>query len=138
MDWDSSSGVSCGNGLGKCSDMTEIYMNILSPNGDNPIIDDKELQKEFTYNFTNYNGDNWKNLWHNKLRAPWCLGANVWSQNMTYNCGVMGPDWFTIYDDPNSYNKYGIIPCYGHLGATYGFISGHAYFPGGQISGYKP
>ena len=138
VDWDSSSGVSCGNGWGKCSDMAEIYMNILSPNADNPIVGDKELQKEFTSHFTNYNGDNWEKLWNNQIRAPWCLGANAWSQNMTYNCGVMGPDWFYIYDYPNSYTKYGIIPCYGHLGATYGFNSGHVYFPGGKITGYKP
>jgi hypothetical protein len=138
VDWDSSSGVSCGNGWGKCSEMAEIYMNMFSPEADNPILGDKELQKEFTENFTNYNGNNWEKLWNNKIRAPYCLGANAWGQDSTYNCGVMGPDWFYLYDDPNNDTKYGIIPCYGHLGATYGFNSGHAYFPGGELTGYKP
>ena len=138
VDWDSSSGLSCGNGWGKCSDMAEIYMNILSPTADNPIIGDKKLQKIFTENFTNYNGSNLDSLYNNRIRAPWCLGANAWSQDMTYNSGVMGPDWFGIYDDPNSYDTYGMIPCYGHLGATYGFNSGHAYFPPGKLTAWEP
>ena len=138
VDWDASSGLSCGNGWGKCSEMAEIYMNIISPNADNPIIGDKELQREFTNNFIDYNGSNWKKLWNNKIRPPWCLGASAWSQNLTYNCGVMGPDWFYIYDNPNSNTDYGIIPCYGHLGSTYGFNSGHLYFPGGTIKAYPP
>ena len=137
LDWDSSSGVSCGNGWGKTSDMAEIYMNILSPNADNPIIGDKELQKIYANKFLNYNGDNWKNLWNNKIRAPFCLAANAWGQNYTYNCGIMGPDWFYMYDS-NSSQEYGIIPCYGHLGSTYGFNSGHAYFPGGTIKPWPP
>ena len=67
------------------------------------------------------------------------MGANAWSQDSTYNCGVMGPDWFSLtnMEDTNS-KKAGYIPCYGHLGDTYGFQSGHAYFPGGTITAYKP
>ena len=134
VDWDSSSGVLCGNTWGKCSDMAEIYMNILSPNADNPILGDKQLQKIFCENFINYNGSNWERLFNNKLRAPYCMGANIWSQDSTYNCGVMGPDWFYIMD----YNENGYIPVYGHLGSTYGFNSGHVYFPPGKITAYKP
>lgn len=139
VDWDSSSGLSCGNGWGKCSDMAEIYMNILSPNADYPIVGNKELQKSFCEQFINYNGKNWEKLWNNKIRAPWCVGANAWSQDMTYNCGVMGPDWFLITNvkDQNN-NNNGYIPCYGHLGDTYGYQSGHIYFPGGKIKAYKP
>ena len=37
LDWDSSSGVSCGNAWGKCTNVAEIYMNILSPDADNSI-----------------------------------------------------------------------------------------------------
>ena len=138
VDWDASSGVMDGNSWGKCSDMAEIYMNILSPNADNPILGDKQLQKIFTENFNNYNGSNWKRLYNNRIRAPYCLGANAWSQDTTYNSGVMGPDWFYMLDYPNSYSKYGMIPCYGHLGSTYGFQSGHIYFPGGTIKAYEP
>ena len=138
VDWDASSGVMDGNCWGKCSDMAEIYMNILSPNADNPILGDKQLQKIFTENFINYNGSNWERLYNNRIRAPYCLGANIWSQDLSYNSGVMGPDWFEIFDYPNSDTKYGLIPCYGHLGATYGFQSGHIYFPGGKIKAYEP
>ena len=138
VDWDASSGVMDGNSWGKCSDMAEIYMNILSPNADNPILGDKKLQKIFTENFNNYNGSNWQKLYNNRIRAPYCLGANAWSQDFTYNSGVMGPDWFYIVDNPDSYSNYGMIPCYGHLGSTYGFQSGHVYFPGGKIGPYEP
>lgn len=142
VDWDASSGVMDGNSWGKCSDMAEIYMNILSPNADNPILGDKQLQKLFTENFNNYNGSNWKRLYNNRIRAPYCLGANAWSQDLTYNSGVMGPDWFYILDYPDypysPDSTYGMIPCYGHLGSTYGFQSGHVYFPGGEIKAYKP
>ena len=139
VDWDSSSGLSCGNGWGKCSDMAEIYMNILSPNAENPILGDSELQSAFCEEFINYNGKNWEKLWNNKLRAPWCMGANAWSQDSTYNCGVMGPDWFSLTNiKDTSLNNAGYIPCYGHLGDTYGFQSGHVYFPGGTITEYKP
>jgi hypothetical protein len=41
--WDSSSGLSCENGCGKCSDITEIYIKILSPNADYQIVGNKEL-----------------------------------------------------------------------------------------------
>ena len=54
----------------------------------------------------------------------------------------MGPDWFYILDYPDypysPDSTYGMIPCYGHLGSTYGFQSGHVYFPGGEIKAYKP
>ena len=132
-DWDSSSGVSCGNGWGKCSDMAEIYMNILSPNADNPVMG-KEIQKIFTEQFTNYNGSNSMILDNNRIRSPFCSGSNAWGQDSTYNCGVMGPDWFYFMD----YNETGYIPCYGHLGSTDGFNSCHTYFPGGVIKPYPP
>ena len=58
---------------------------------------------------------------------------------MTYNCGVMGPDWFLITNiKDQDDNNNGYIPCYGHLGDTYGYQSGHIYFPGGKINAYKP
>ena len=41
-------------------------------------------------------------------------------------------------DKPNSYSRYGIIPCYGHLGDTYGSVSGHIYVPGGKLVAYPP
>lgn len=139
-DWDAASGLMDGNAWGKASNMAEIYMNILSPNADNPVID-KEIQKEFVNEFINYMGPNWKTLYNNKLRAPWCAQTQAWSQNYTYNCGVMGPDWFSFTDknpyDMNS-SDYGTIPCYGHLGSTWGYNSCNVYFPGGTIKAYRP
>jgi hypothetical protein len=137
VDWDASSGVSCGNCWGKCTSMAEIYMNILSPNAENSLIAN-EIQELFVNTFINYNGRNALELDKNKIRAPWCLGANAWSQEYTYNCGVMGPDWFYLYDYPLSYTNYGVIPCYGHLGATYGYCSCTLYFPSGILKPYTP
>ena len=135
-DWDAASGLLDGNTWGKPSNMAEIYMNIMSPNADNPIIS-KEIQKEFVNQFINYMGPNWKTLYNNKLRAPWCLQTQAWSQNYTYNCGVMGPDWFA-FTDSNSDQNYGTIPCYGHYGSTWGYNSCNVYFPGGKIKPYQP
>lgn len=137
FDWDSSSGVSCGNGWGKCSDMAEIYMNMCSYNALNPIMP-SEINKQYIDAFINYIGPNANSLFNNKIRAPYCAGVQAWSQDYTYNCGFMGPDWFTLYDKPNSNKEYGVIPCYGHLGATYGFCSCHIYFPGGKLLPYPP
>ena len=79
--------------------------------------------------------------------APYCLGGQAWSQGLTYNCGAMGPDWFYMlnenpgpyYQNPDWKNgKIGVIPCYGHLGATYGYCSCHIYFPKGVQKAYPP
>jgi hypothetical protein len=135
-DWDASSGLSCGNIWTKCSAMAEVYMNILSPTAANPLMGD--AQEVYCNNLTNYAGPNSVELDKNRIRAPWCLGANAWSQGYTYNCGVMGPDWFYLYDNPNSNTKYGVIPCFGHLGSTYGYCSCNLYFPGGTLKAYEP
>ena len=137
VDWDSSSGTLDGNSWGKCSGMAEIYMNIFSPTAENPLMP-KEVQATYVNEFLRYEGANWESLWNNQLRSPYCLGGQAWSQGGTYNCGSMGPDWFYIYDNPNSYSRYGIIPCYGHLGDTYGSVSGHIYVPGGKLVAYPP
>lgn len=136
VDWDSTSGVSCGNAWGKCSDFAEIYMNMLSLNPRNPLLYD--IQHDFINEFINYAGPNATKLHENRLRAPWCAGVNAWSQDYTYNCGVMGPDWFEFMITKNSYNNYGMIPCYGHLGSTYGYCSCNVYFPPGDIRPYPP
>tara|TARA_Y100000389_G_scaffold187553_1_gene209073 strand:+ start:77 stop:931 length:855 start_codon:yes stop_codon:yes gene_type:complete len=129
VDWDSTSGVLCGNGWGTCSNMAEIYMNIFSPTAENPILD-KEIHSIYVNEFLNYTGPNWKNLWYNQIRSPYCLGGSAWGQGGTYNCGSMGPDWFALYDDSSEDAYcYGCIPCYGHLGDTYGSVSGHVYVP---------
>ena len=137
VDWDASSGTLDGNSWGPCSGMAEIYMNIFSPTAENPIMD-KEVQAIYVNEFLRYDGPNWKSLWNNQLRAPYCLGGQAWSQGGTYNCGAMGPDWFYIYDYPRGYDTYGIIPCYGHLGDTYGSVSGHIYVPGDELKVYPP
>tara|TARA_R110002074_G_scaffold392338_1_gene577782 strand:+ start:43 stop:2469 length:2427 start_codon:yes stop_codon:yes gene_type:complete len=146
VDWDSSSGVMCGNGWGTCSGMAEIYMNIFSPTADHPIMP-KEVQKSYVENFLQYQGPNWRALYNNKLRAPFCMGGQAWSQGYTYNCGSMGPDWFYIMNrDPGPWfqtkdwndGNAGVIPCYGHLGDTYGYCSCHIYFPGGTLKAYHP
>ena len=139
-DWDAASGLMDGNIWGKPSNMAEIYMNVLSPNADNPILD-KEIQKDFVNEFINYMGPNWKTLYNNKLRSPWCAQTEAWGHGYTYNCGVMGPDWFQFTDinyDKNTTKSYGTIPCYGHLGSTWGYNSCNVYFPGGEIKPYQP
>ena len=146
VDWDASSGTLDGNSWGPCSGMAEIYMNIFSPTAENPIMN-KEVHAIYVNEFLRYDGPNSQSLWQNQLRAPYCLGGQAWSQGGTYNCGAMGPDWFYILSgDPGPYyqNKgwsdgtIGLIPCYGHLGDTYGSVSGHAYFPGGKMTAYPP
>ena len=146
VDWDSSSGGMDGNSWGLCSGMAEVYMNIFSPTAENPIMP-KEIQASYVEEFLRYEGSNWKALYNNKLRAPFCLGGNTWSQGATYNCGAMGPDWFYMLSgDPGPYYEkpewsdgvIGAIPCYGHLGQTYGYCSGHVYFPGGTLRAYPP
>ena len=146
VDWDASSGVMCGNGWGACSGMAEIYMNIFSPTAEHPIMP-KEVQKSYVENFLQYEGPNWKSLYNNKLRAPYCLGGQAWGQGFTYNCGSMGPDWFYMMNrNPGPWyqknvwsdGKAGVIPCYGHLGDTYGYCSCHVYFPGGTLKAYPP
>ena len=146
VDWDSSSGVLDGNSWGPCSGMAEVYMNIFSPTAENPIMPE-EIQKAYVNEFLKYDGQNWKSLYNNQIRAPFCLGGTAWSQGATYNCGAMGPDWFYILSgDPGGwYTKQGwkngtigLIPCYGHLGDTYGSVSGHVYFPGGKMKAYPP
>ena len=113
-------------------------MNIFSPTAEHPIMP-KEIHKDYVNEFLNYTGPNQTSLANNQLRAPFCLGGGAWSQGGTYNCGSMGPDWFEIYDDPsNNATRYGIIPCWGHLGSTYGSESGHTYFPGGKLKVYPP
>ena len=135
VDWDSTSGVMDGNSWGPCSGMAEIYMNIFSPTAENPILS-KDIHSVYVNEFLNYNGSNWKELYNNQIRAPYCMGGNAWSQGSTYNCGAMGPDWINLYDRATA--PYGVIPCYGHLGETYGSCSGHIYFPGGKLTPYKP
>lgn len=146
VDWDASSGVMDGNAWGPCSGMAEMYMNIFSPTAENPIMP-KEIQATYVQEFLSYSGPNWKALYNNKLRAPFCLGGQAWGQGSTYNCGAMGPDWFYITSgDPGPYyskpgwknGTIGVIPCYGHLGETYGSCSGHVYFPGGTLKAYPP
>ena len=136
VDWDASSGLMDGNSWGPCSGMAEMYMNIFSPTAENPIMP-KEIQAAYVEEFLRYEGSNWKALYNNQLRAPYCLGGQAWGQGSTYNCGAMGPDWIGIYDT-DSNQKYGVIPCYGHLGETYGSCSGHVYFPGGKLTPYPP
>ena len=146
VDWDATSGVMDGNAWGLCSGMAEVYMNIFSQTAENPIMP-MEVQRSYVNEFLRYDGPNWKELYNNQLRAPFCLGGEAWSQGGTYNCGAMGPDWFYILSgDPGpSYGNtgwkngtIGLIPCYGHLGDTYGSVSGHVYFPGGKMTAYKP
>ena len=96
-----------------------------------------DIQTEYVNRFLNYNGPNVNNLWNNQLAAPYCLDGQAWSQGATYNCGSMGPDWFYIYDKNNNWN-YGLIPCFGHMGETYGFCSSHIYFPGGTMTAFPP
>ena len=136
VDWDSTSGVNCGNGWGKCSDFAEIYMNMLNLNPYNPILG--EIQYDFINEFVNYAGPNALKLHENRLRAPWCAGVNAWSQDYTYNCGVMGPEWFEMFITKNEYYNYGMIPCYGHYGSTYGYCSCNIYFPPGKLKPYAP
>lgn len=146
VDWDASSGVMCGNGWGTCSGMAEIYMNIFSPTAINPIMP-KEVQQDYVEKLIQYEGPNWQALYNNKIMAPYCLGGQAWSQGLTYNCGAMGPDWFYMlnenpgpyYQNPDWKNgKIGVIPCYGHLGSTYGYCSCHIYFPKGVQKAYPP
>ena len=137
VDWDASSGVMDGNSWGHCTGMAEIYMNIFSPTAENPLMP-AEVQGAYVEEFLDYNGVNWKALYNNQIRAPFCLGGSAWSQGGTYNCGAMGPDWFVIYDEPTSEDTYGMIPCFGHLGDTYGSVSGHLYVPGGELRPYQP
>ena len=133
-DWDAASGLFDGNAWGGCSDMAEIYMNIFSPVADNPIME-KEVHVEYLNAFINYVGPNMVKLYDNKLQAPWCLGAQAWSQGYTYNAGVMGPDWFYFTD--NSSDDSGVIPCFGHLGSTWGYTSCNIYVPG-TVKTYEP
>lgn len=136
VDWDSSSGMLCGNGWGTASDMAEIYMNIFSPTADHPIMG-KEIQRHYVDAFLRYNGPNAQELYQNQLQPPLCLGVQAWSQGGTYNCGSMGPDWFGLTDF-NSYTSYGTLPVYGHLGDTYGYCSCHIYFPPGKLTAWEP
>lgn len=155
VDWDSSSGVSCGNAWGRCSDFAQIYLNIFSPDAPSPIIP-RPILREYLHRYVAYDGPNAKKLNDNQLRAPYCLRARTWSQGKTYNLGTMGPDWFFFYDNAKeaaaaaavgeaetsakkkNKKNYGIIPCYGHFGSTYGFASCNVYIPGGTMGPYTP
>ena len=84
VDWDSSFWIELRKCIGKIQRYgRDLYEHTFSK-CDYPIVGNKELQKTFCEQFINYNGKNWEKLWNNRIRTPWCVGSNAWSQDMIY------------------------------------------------------
>jgi hypothetical protein len=123
VDWDSSSGVMCGNSWGQPSKQAEIIYNILSLAAPNPIIQNKEVQqkyvKELYYIGTNTPTWNDWQKWH-VFQPPQCYkSSQYFMDGGVYLGGFMG----LPYNFNNNIN-------WGHYGQTYGYTSLSQFFTG--------
>lgn len=122
VDWDSSSGLMCGNSWGQPSKQAEIIYNILSLTAPNPIIQNREVYQKFVKELY-YNGTNtptWSDWqkWH-VIQPPQCYSSQYFMDGGVYLGGFMGFQ----YDFNNNIN-------WGHYGQTYGYVSLTQFFTG--------
>ena len=125
VDFDSSSGLMCGNSWGQPSKQAEIIYNILSLSAPNPIIQNKQVHKKFVQDLY-YTGNQppiWNTDWQtwHTLQPPKCYKSKQYFMNgSVYVGGFMGL----------SYNFASEYICWGHYGETYGYTSLSQFFPG--------
>lgn len=137
VDWDSNSGMLCGNTWGKPSNMARIIYNLLSLYSDDSILYDMDikLRRDFLssmfYN-KNTNGEytqpstgDWQAQYYSQ--GPSCK-PDVWNYGMIYLHGFMG----------QTGNNLGLIQSdklyWFHAGATYGYGCTNLFVPA-SISG---
>lgn len=123
VDFDSSSGLMCGNSWGQPSKQAEIIYNILSLSAPNPVIQNKYVHRKFVKELY-YNGTEppkWKD-WQGShvIQPPKCYKSTQYFMNgNVYLGGFMGL----------RYNFCQEYICWGHFGETYGYTSLSQFFP---------
>lgn len=138
IDWDSSSGMLCGNSWGKPSEQAKVFYNLLSLNSDDSILYDmdKKTRRDFLGNIfykelnNSYSlpvSSDWQANYFTK--GPICNNT-VWSSGLKYLNGFMG----RLGKEVAGCLKNDEQIYWYHAGATYGYGSWSLFVPG-SISG---
>ena len=145
LDWDSNSGMLCGNTWGKPSEQARIIYNILSLWSDDSMLFDmdKGNRNDFLGNIFYYPTGNSSYPYRQCTSSDWQSGywsngvecfPNVWGKGLKYVHGFMGTlgEWLKWGEQYCLKNNEGIY--WYHAGATYGYGSYSLFIPA-SISG---
>ena len=146
VDWDSSSGLMCGNSWGKPSNMAKIFVHILSliPDSKNTILNSMSNDERIDLIGNLY----YKKIYDNKYDIPkftdWqsnmktqstkCASSDIdkwfWGYGMIYVNGLMGYSNKDIGLTKNISNDEDEYIIWAHRGATYGYGCNNVFIPG--------
>jgi hypothetical protein len=145
VDWDSASGMLCGNSWGRPSEQARIFYNLLSLYSSDSILSDMDIKtrRNFIGNIY-YKKDSTKSVsyspalwsdWQSNLyvQGAFCNDPNFkeWGQGLRYINGFMG----------SSSSEWGLrnndYIYYYHAGATYGYGSCSLFVPASMTDNFK-